>query len=1249
MSTDDNYSISDSSQRQDALNGNESFIVQAPAGSGKTTLLIQRMLVLLSQVKEPEEILAITFTRKAAEEMRSRLLQALTDATSPQPPADPYQRFNYDLAKKVLNADRARPEHKRWNLLQNPDRLRLRTIDSFCHYLVQRLPLQSSFGAPLEPSENSNPLYEEATYELMKSLDDREFRDHHPEVIQSVQNLLLHFGGNRQELCKAICATLDNRALWWAHLPTLLQMQDNTLRHACQENLKTSLYTFYAEQLNILQTIAQKALDSGYANDILRLARTCHNNMLADGYDYSWILPLSECQNWPQQITLGHLGFFRALRTLFCSDSTGVWKMRSRLMKSSGFIDSAKCNPKKEFKDIRIQFEEDLLPLINQAIILDSALPDNTTACYSEQQFAYLHDAAIVIVWALAHLKLVFSRYRCCDHTEISLRALEALGTDEAPTPLAQQLDHEICHILVDEYQDTSNAQYQLLQRLVAEWHQGDGRTIFLVGDPMQSIYRFRQADVGVYLRTRDSGIGPTQPKSLVLRTNFRSSDNLIAWFNSTFASIFPKDDDINTSAIRYERAESPRCDISTVSPQEVALNELSDSPETEIRYHLMVPEQGKDCQESENEYIVELIRQERELYPDKQIAVLLRKNKQGNRIASLLRPLGIPYQALDMEELQNTEVPSDLLCLTQALLHLGDTIAWLALLRSPLVGLNDGEITRLMEASPHNYNLTVWERLNEDDLWARDIWRDLPTPQLKELQARCHHLTDALSQALSVRYEQPLSRWVRGCWVSLGGPLTLKNAQEHELAEEFFAFLRQQENLGYIDRDQLLRDIADLKATPQVYPPEANPVQLMTMHGAKGLEFDTVILPYLNEGAGGSNIQGLWRVSELSIKDPQTKQDTLVALYQGTEPKPNSDNFFTPAEATVNAIDANSATSTTDTDCVTPLCDALNAKADENESKRLLYVAATRAKQRLHLVSVFNLNQEDTISDVKIMMKDISALPTVGERIKELVEQNKANKENKTQVSESEKTIKELIEETLRLAHQHAEANRESDKAPQPYPLPDDYKFAPLCRLSSEGRAYLNQQCQFPPSEMDQEKADDFDGTYQSVFGTDFHEVLQIIASQSNELIPEAAHYQDIIERVLAGSSWTHDDNYHQYFLDNAPHLLQTILNDPQGRWAIGPHQDSRCEQELVDSRSADKTERYRLDRCFVEGGQHHIIDYKTGKAKAEYHAQLNTYAKLYSQAYKVDKVRLTLCYVDMDAGVTLDSWDWPDKESNA
>ena len=132
----------DQAERAAAIAPTRSFCVSAPAGSGKTELLIQRYLGLLSRVARPEQVLAITFTRKAAAEMRERVIEALESARGGEPCDSPHQQVTRTLAEQVLAAD----ERGDWHLVRDISRLNIKTIDSFCSGLTRQMPVLSQMG-----------------------------------------------------------------------------------------------------------------------------------------------------------------------------------------------------------------------------------------------------------------------------------------------------------------------------------------------------------------------------------------------------------------------------------------------------------------------------------------------------------------------------------------------------------------------------------------------------------------------------------------------------------------------------------------------------------------------------------------------------------------------------------------------------------------------------------------------------------------------------------------------------------------------------------------------------------------------------------------------------------------------------------------------------------------------------------------------------------------------------------------------
>ncbi len=163
----------DAAARASALDTHQSFIVRAPAGSGKTELLTQRVLALLAHAEAPEEIVAITFTRKAAAEMKDRLLEALAHvaaANGNDSQQKQHQKRTMELARRVAARDR----ELGWQLASNPARLRVQTIDALALYIARQLPITTRFAAITQVTERAEPLYDAAAHATLALIDSQE-------------------------------------------------------------------------------------------------------------------------------------------------------------------------------------------------------------------------------------------------------------------------------------------------------------------------------------------------------------------------------------------------------------------------------------------------------------------------------------------------------------------------------------------------------------------------------------------------------------------------------------------------------------------------------------------------------------------------------------------------------------------------------------------------------------------------------------------------------------------------------------------------------------------------------------------------------------------------------------------------------------------------------------------------------------------------------------------------------------------
>ena len=200
--------------REQALDIRHSWIVEAPAGSGKTGLLIQRYLKLLASegVDEPEQVLAITFTVKATQEMRERVLAQLEAARSGNAVATEFDRETRALAEAVLQRDALRG----WELLEHPRRLNFRTIDSVCGEISRLLPVLSGGGGGQAPVEDAAPMYREAARLTLMQLggSDTQLND-------ALQTVLLHRDGSLADCERLLMEMLPLRNQWGELVPLL--------------------------------------------------------------------------------------------------------------------------------------------------------------------------------------------------------------------------------------------------------------------------------------------------------------------------------------------------------------------------------------------------------------------------------------------------------------------------------------------------------------------------------------------------------------------------------------------------------------------------------------------------------------------------------------------------------------------------------------------------------------------------------------------------------------------------------------------------------------------------------------------------------------------------------------------------------------------------------------------------------------------------------------------------------------------
>jgi ATP-dependent exoDNAse (exonuclease V) beta subunit len=518
------------------------------------------------------------------------------------------------------------------------------------------------------------------------------------------------------------------------------------------------------------------------------------------------------------------------------------------------------------------------------ALNLISELPDPVVP---EKARGALEALAKLLLLAATQLTRLFNLHGECDHVEIAGAARRALTEDSSPTPLAERIGTRLMHILVDEFQDTSRDQYELLRTLTQDWSAGDGRTLFLVGDPMQSIYGFRNAEVGRFSTVRAAGLDGLKLTTLELRRNFRSAPALVHWCNEVFSRVFPAADDVRKSAVRHLASVAARANLAG-----------------EPRVYRV---EGDCGPAAEAAHAAELIAELKRTRPTESIAVLASARPHLRAIREQLESRAVPFIGVKLEPLADVAVVRDLEALVRAIDSPLDRVAWLAVLRAPFVGLALADLTVVSVAAGDSTVLSA-------------LLGDIPGLSADAVE-RLLRAKPLLLAAWAEREREPRAHLVERTWLALGGASA---ARPGDLVHacRFLAALDEEDRKRMRGRELDLDRLMERLYAEDPAQPDA--VSLMTIHGAKGLEFDHVFVV-------GVGLRG--------------RADESRLLNWLEMPREQGGDHLVMAPIRFRGDDEEAGD-----DAINLYLKQLHRERARAERARQAYVALTRAKRSLHL-----------------------------------------------------------------------------------------------------------------------------------------------------------------------------------------------------------------------------------------------------------------------------------------------------------
>lgn len=862
--TKEHLQPADQAVRDQALDPMEGFHLEAPAGSGKTSVLLARFLTLLARVDTPEEMLALTFTRKAAGELRARVMSLLWERRDPGPDASPLDLKLQELAAAVFrrHADEA-------TLKLTPERLPIMTFHGFCAQLLKQAPQEA--GVPLDftllEAYEDRWIKAEALEELRTHLNARPATD---PVRQALVRRLVRLNNDWRRLAKELHGLLSRRDSLGEFLALARVSRDATQYRRLLET------RFQMVLLPVLE-----GLRAGLADSKLGTVWQDFWQEL-QGAPHGDILPAVIPGTAPAD-----LSGWQAMAMVLLTKSGDL---RKRLSVKDGF---PKVFDQKKWAALLQDLPFPVTRTLKQC-------RDLTPSGTSDEEAAALQDLVILVGEALKVYEQLCTRLQALDFVALEQATLNLLS-DADPTEIMLRLDWRLKHLLVDEFQDTSENQMSLLCRLMSGWENGDGRTLMVVGDPKQSIYGWRQAKPRLFMESRKGlpcgAASPLPLTPLWLTTNFRATGTLIEWANQVFEDTVMAG---GTAGAQFHRAE-PRPGAPVGPAPHLALF----SGETELA-----------ARELEARWLAGQVNQALPTLKEKEtIGILLFTRTHLPLYLTALSEAGVAVRVKEGLKLADSRVVAHLHNLARALVRPQDEVAWAAVLRGPWKPLG---LAALAEVAQTPGELWV-ERLCR--LAAKD-----GSPE--QLAALAGSLEQSRRQVGRRPLADILTDWLdEACaWTGIAaweGPPGVANART-------YLDLVAAAEAG-IPEDTFNKADFTLQETFQPPDPraQASRVEISTVHGAKGLEFDRVFLPFLDwqplksedntppfllEEISGSRVHGL----ALARPYIHEKQSSLYVLLR----------------------------------------DLKNQRVVD-EARRVFYVAVTRARQHLVMSAVVKTNNQ--------------------------------------------------------------------------------------------------------------------------------------------------------------------------------------------------------------------------------------------------------------------------------------------------
>lgn len=828
----------DARARRLAVDPLRNVALEASAGTGKTRVLVDRYVRLLEAGVAPRNILAITFTRKAAAEMRQRVMATLR------------QRHREGGLTPA-----------RWREIRDAfNEISISTIDAFCLSLLHEFPLEAGVDPGFDlADETETPRFIESSLDSALSIGRRISLDD-----ADVALLLTELGEPR--LRKALTALLDRRLVAGDALNRFLRGREMTVEAACHRLIHALR--------GAMSTISVRAF-------------------ISTGPDVPGFSLLA-----------------REVESLMADPPMPPARLRGLLDRLSDLVLTKQGEPRKRPANVKADFRTTADYERHKVVVAGLGPHVQSALAVFKRDINLILARGVRRLFAIAQdeYRRTLDKHGVLDFADLLERTLKLLGQMEEFSRSRYRLESRYEHVLVDEFQDTSRAQWRLVRELVRAWGEGEGLShgpippsIFIVGDRKQSIYGFRDAEVTVLDAAAEfiGALRPETPARAAITRSFRSVHELLAFVNDIGAAVEKVE---RPDAFRYTETDAfPAVDGTPGEPDAIGvITAASDAAQAEAVAEeiarLLID--GATIRDRTTGV-------RRPIGPG-DIGVLFRTRESHRLFEAALARRGVPYYVYKGLGFFDAEEVKDVLALVAYLADPSSNLRAAALLRSRIVRLSDEALKRL---APGLADALVGEVPAAMDALAEDD-----------------------------RDRLALARQSVGAWIAAADQVPPAELVDRVLAESAYAaeiggsgfrqarenlkkirgLIRRIQNRGYITLARLADYFDGLAAggdESNAIIDAADAVNLMTVHAAKGLEFPVVFVVNIGKGSGGT--RGDIRISPAPFAGGDEDED---------------------GEASVSISDHEGP------------ADRDDEEKDQEETKRLLYVALTRARDRLYL-----------------------------------------------------------------------------------------------------------------------------------------------------------------------------------------------------------------------------------------------------------------------------------------------------------